>query len=169
MTILGPQDIVLQTRTGTDVPNELLPEEHSGVLTNRRDFWESRRREVRFRTISATYNCVGMVFASRRVSVHPDEIATFLRDDGYRQLDSRAELQSGDLVLYLEGQESVASHIGVVQCCEPLRLADGSQASEMVIWVLSKWGRDGEYVHKIEDVPIVFGDPREFWTDRIVA
>ena len=32
--------------------------------------------------------------------------------------------------------------------------------------ILSQWGEDGEYLHAPGDVPPIFGQPREFWTDR---
>jgi hypothetical protein len=34
------------------------------------------------------------------------------------------------------------------------------------IVVLSKWGYDGEYPHKVSYVPDALGSPEEFWTDR---
>jgi hypothetical protein len=42
-------------------------------------------------------------------------------------------------------------------------IATGTDPSE---WVISKWGDEGEYRHRIDDVPAVYGAATEFWTDR---
>ena len=34
------------------------------------------------------------------------------------------------------------------------------------ITVLSQWGDDGEYIHKLTEVPNEYGKAEEFWTDR---
>jgi hypothetical protein len=34
------------------------------------------------------------------------------------------------------------------------------------IVVMSKWGRDAEFLHFIEDVLELLGTPAEYWTDR---
>jgi hypothetical protein len=36
------------------------------------------------------------------------------------------------------------------------------------IMVISKWGKDAEFIHHVENVPTaLLGYPTEFWTDRV--
>ena len=84
-------------------------------------------RTAIFRSISATYNCVGMVFACRRTHIHPDCIRKILGDDKFQPVTSRSDLGAGDVVLYLCGSQ--IEHIGIVAS---ISVADG-------IWVVSKW------------------------------
>jgi hypothetical protein len=77
-----------------------------------------------------------------------------LKDDGYHQI-ARDQVKTGDLVLYMMGKS--IEHIAVV---EHISVKDGD------IWVISQWGRNGEYRHRINDVFEVYGEPTEFWTHR---
>jgi cell wall-associated NlpC family hydrolase len=111
---------------------------------------------------SAIYNCVGLVFASRRTSIEPSEIdQKILADDGYRRLGAAESPALGDVVIYRSGDGSI-SHVGIVA-------SSGSVGAAPVIRVLSKWGPEGEYLHPLTHVPEVFGTPSEYWTDRHAA
>ena len=57
---------------------------------------------------SGICNCHGLVFASRRTSIFPEDIHNILADDGYRQIDER-DVLAGDVVLYVFAYYRVAS------------------------------------------------------------
>src|SRR5258708_165017 len=70
---------------------------HAGTLP---EIYPSLFPPSEIRSASAhLYNCVGMVFASRRVSIAIDEVENILRHDGYRQIP-REIVMTGDVVLY---------------------------------------------------------------------
>jgi hypothetical protein len=108
------------------------------------------------RSLTGMYNCVGMVFASRRTAIDPIHLAVILRDDGFRRI-TRDESVPGDVVIYR--RESIAQHVGIIQ-----RVDEG--LGNRAIWVLSQWGSDGEYIHPLMPVPVAYGEPTDFWTER---
>ena len=111
--------------------------------------------------MSSTYNCMGMVFASRRTWVDPEHLTIILEDDGYRPVANEGELQPGDVVIYRDDAGEV-SHVGIVTKVRTNLL----QASREIT-VLSQWGESGEYFHRVDDVHPGLGHPSEYWTDRI--
>ena len=110
--------------------------------------------------MSNTYNCMGMIFASRRTWIQPEHLEMILEEDGYRQLDHPDELEQGDLVVYRDNGGN-ATHIGVVAA---MTLFGNDRRREITI--LSQWGQAGEYLHMIQDVNPWLGTPSEYWTDR---
>jgi hypothetical protein len=102
---------------------------------------------------------MGLVFASRRTHVDIEYLAMILDDNGYRRLTGEREAEIGDLVVYKKNL--APTHVGII-----IGFDDDLSAGTRKIKVLSKWGADGEYIHRIDDVPAVFGVPAEFWTDR---
>lgn len=100
------------------------------------------------------YNCVGMIFASRRAFIEIQHIYAILREDGYREI-SREDVTIGDIVLYYDNKGP--SHVGLVILVDPLGIR-----------VLSKWGIDGELEHLEENVPPGLGRPVEYYTERIL-
>src|SRR5258708_27605550 len=116
-------------------------------------------RDRKIRSISGyPYSCVGMLFASRRAFVEIYHIYDILRHDGYRQI-SRDDVTRGDIVLYKYGAEP--THVGMIVQAERLH-----RSAHVDILVLSKWGKDAEFFHHIEDVPDNYGNPSEYWTER---
>ena len=111
--------------------------------------------------MNSTYNCMGMVFASRRTWVDPEHLTIILEDDGYRPVANEGELQTGDVVIYRDNAGEV-SHVGIVTKVRTNLL----QASREIT-VLSQWGESGEYFHWVDDVHPGLGHPSEYWTDRI--
>jgi hypothetical protein len=94
---------------------------------------------------TATYNCHGMTFASRRTTVPEDgDIALILKDDGYREIKRLVDVLPGDIALYYNRQKLV--HSGMVATVSRF----GETAT---ITVLSKWGSAGEYWHAAEECP----------------
>ena len=98
------------------------------------------------RSMSSLYNCMGMVFASRRTCIEPEHLPMILNDDEYRRVANKGDLQRGDIVVYRDDDGEV-SHVGIV--------ADVTTDPAKATWdvlVLSQWGRHGEYFHLDEDV-----------------
>lgn len=114
-----------------------------------------------FRSITATYNCVGMVVASRRTWVDPADLVRVLRDDGYRKLNGPEESDVGDVVIYHDDNDAPCQ-VGLVVRKNLFVAGEG----EELLTVLSKWGADGEYIHGASRVPVYLGPPAEYWTDR---
>ena len=154
------------TRTGWRIPQLDLwdvyrdpSEETSALISIRTEALVSEMRRGQktspeIRSLSSSlYNCVGMVFCSRRAHVDISHIYDILRHDGYNQI-LRRQLVAGDLVLYTLGQEP--SHIGMVTCISALDLR-----------VLSKWGRIGEVEHEYRDVPAHCGTPSAYYSTRV--
>lgn len=156
-------ELQLETRKGRKIPNELLPEQNPAALRAARDLAENQwfPGALRFRSISATYNCVGMVVATRRVWVQPADLMQILIDDGFQKLAGPEYAEAGDVVIYRDDRDNEPTHVGVVV---RKKLVLGSTEDFLV--VLSKWGRDGEYEHASRTVPKVYGNPAEYWTDR---
>lgn len=113
------------------------------------------------RSLTAMYNCVGLVFASRRTVVDCEHLEVILRDDGYRPIP-REKVIEGDIVVY--HRDNQPQHVGIISRLEdmsPLR-----NRSLIQVWVQSQWGEDGEYIHKMEEVPPIYGMVTRFWTER---
>ena len=162
----GPSDrtsIKLVTRRGNWINNEQRDELPPSAIKAGLDLISTTHPDAQFRSSPTNYyNCMGLPFASRRTCIDTDQLALIFTDDGYRQLASTETPQVGDIVVYKWNSGSVG-HIGVIVRIEievdPARLS-------RTIWVMSKWGYGGEYIHRINDVPEVHGTPTEFWTDR---
>ena len=154
------RSIVFQTRTGTSMRAEVRLEP---PIERQRAAVEIHARacpSARLRSITSAYNCVGMVVATRRGWVEPDELLMILREDGYRKLPGEADAKEGDVVVYRLPNQGV-SHVGIVV---GKNIVADHNADALVI--LSKWGMDGEYVHNATALPALLGRPAEYWTDR---
>ena len=60
-----------------------------------------------------------------------------------------------------DGDDSAISHVAVVSTIEPV-FADGTWR----VTVVSQFGAHGEYLHPIDEVPLLCGKPSEYWTHR---
>jgi len=119
------------------------------------------------RSLANHYNCAGMVFASRRAWISSMEfISEILKDDGYTLVD-RKDVRYGDVVLYRD-EDGEYSHVGLI-ADRALLIPGNEVAVEKELLVLSQWGGAGEFLHGISEVPkyLGYGDPTEFWTDRM--
>ncbi|HTU34417.1 MAG TPA: hypothetical protein VMF66_11505 [Candidatus Acidoferrum sp.] len=85
----------------------------------------------------------------------------FLEDDGYSQV-TRDGVIEGDIVIYV--RDGLAQHVGLVHQLQDV--SPQHDRSIVQIWVLSQWGDDGEYFHKIDEVPYLYGTPSQFWSER---
>lgn len=83
-----------------------------------------------------------------------------LEDDEYHRLSGPDQVVEGDVAVYRDAQREVA-HVGLVaQVITNLR--EGTRE----IFMLSQWGADGEYFHRVDDVHPNLGTPAEYWSDR---
>jgi hypothetical protein len=92
--------LLLQTRARWLIPNEMRPERHPAALKAAVEIAKAIIPEAILRSITATYNCVGLVVASRRTWVDPEHLVRILREDGYRQLSGPEGMEFGDVVIY---------------------------------------------------------------------
>lgn len=157
--LVGGQ-LPLATRKGRQIPNDRRAEQHPERLRVAKEMWETAHPSAQARSLTGVYNCMGMVFATRRTWIDPDELKMILEDDEYRQLSPNEHVVPGDIVVYKDGSGAV-SHVGIVS-----EIRVDLAIAKREVRVLSQWGRDGEYFHRVNDVPQGLGSPSEFWTDR---
>lgn len=153
--------LLLQTRAKWSIPNELQLERPTVARKAAVDLILELFPEARLRSITATYNCVGLVVASRRTWVDPKHLVKILTDDGYRQLSRPEEAEAGDVVVYHD-PDGEPYHVGIVVA---KNLAVAGESRDFLT-VLSKWGADGEYLHDLTKLPLLLGRPAQYWTDR---
>lgn len=155
-----PRAIPLVTKRRIHIVNEQRSEMVPEILRASVELWSRERPQARLRSVSATYNCVGLVFASRRTWIGTEDIALILQEDEYNRVSRLDEVRPGDVVVYRDERGEIA-HIGIVLSIEPLV----ATASWMVS-ILSKWGAEGEYVHLQDHIPHYCGRPSEYWSER---
>ncbi len=153
--------LLLQTRAKWQIPNELRLERPKASLQAAIEVVKGIAPDAVFRSISFTYNCIGMVVASRRVWVDPGHLVRILNQDGYRRLPGVNDADRGDVVVYHD-VDGEACHAGIVVARNLAIPGDETDP----LTVLSKWGGDGEYIHQLSKVPSLLGRPSEYWTDR---
>ena len=163
--VLRIGEIDLATRKGSFIRNQRRPEIVLEGLLDLAKNWESQFPNITRRSLSATYNCAGHVFATRRTWIEPEDFSyeRVLQEDGYRRLPSEICPVIGDVVVYREKEGGEPHHVGVVA-----RVVLIEKAGQNGIWILSKWGDQPEYLHRLEDVPDIYGRHYEFWTERRV-
>ena len=158
--IVGPT-LPLATRRGREIPNEQRSPLAPARMSAAKDIMLGGHTSASVRSLSSVYNCMGMVFASRRTWVGPEHLYMILEDDDYRQVSSEGDLEPGDVVVYKD-EADIAVHVGLVTEVRP-NVGD----AKWEIFALSQWGADGEYFHHVNDVNPRLGKPAEYWTDRI--
>jgi cell wall-associated NlpC family hydrolase len=164
MVIIGagkPGDrnyLPLATRRGRSIENTLRMERAPEALGASVKIWNRQRPAAQLRSITAVYDCMGLVFACRRTWVELGELHKILQDDEYQRLSGPEEVEIGDIVIYYDGGR--ATHVGVV--------VDVGRhlTTTRSITVMSKWGADGEYIHPVNHVPEAYGQHVEYWTER---
>ena len=160
----GPSDrkaLKLSTRRGNHIRNERRREWHPDRLRRSVQVWANERPYAALRSISAVYNCSGLVFATRRTWIDNEEWPQIRDEDEYRPVTGLNQAQVADVVVYRGGSENSVTHVGLVI---------GKKLDvERAVWeitVLSKWGPQGEYSHRVDYLPDLLGRPTEYWTDR---
>ena len=154
--------IQLSTRENAPIPNERRAQKAPEVMHAAQSMNLGAHSTAKVRSLSSVYNCMGLVFASRRTWIDPEHLGAILKDDKYTQLDNENEIESGDVVVY-RNDDGEVSHVGIVaKVLTGLRLDD----DPVRLCVLSQWGATGEYFHLADDVSSLLGRPVEYWTDR---
>jgi len=133
------------------------------VLRAAIEMMATQHPDARLRSISSTYNCTGMVLASRRTTIDPKELDWILKEDGYVGRD-RSEVEVGDIVVYRSQPDGEPRHVAFV-VAKKINRATG----EIELECLSKWGDGGEYFHSETYLPTVYGSHREFYSERKTA
>jgi hypothetical protein len=151
--------IELATSKNRRIPNARPSERAPDALAAAMKLCTENHPTVRVRSLSATYNCIGMVFANRRNWIDPSHVQMILDDDGYREVD-RKDVRPGDIVIYRDVDGSL-THAGVVISNEP-----DLASAHWKTTVLSQWGADGEYFHDLGDVNVSLGTPDGFYSER---
>src|SRR5882724_10416355 len=105
------------------------------------------------RSLTAMYNCLGLVFASRRTMVDCKHLDVILRDDGFSPIP-KVQAMEGDVVVYR--RNGISQHVGIIYELRDISLQHNG--SQIEFWVLSQWGEDGEYLHKMGEVPTIYGN-----------
>jgi len=103
---------------------------------------------------------MGLVFASRRTAIDISLIQRILTEDEYRQIGPEGKVFPGDVAIYRKQESRKITHVGVV-----LKIKSNLLGSPNIT-ILSKWGKEGEYIHPADHVPERYGELTEFWTDR---
>lgn len=152
----------LSTRQGNHIRNFIKPEWSPQELREAlRQCREAQPNIKEIRSSSGIYNCVGMVFASRRTWVEPDEVEQILREDGYTPLAGvLQDAKLGDVVVYRNDRGKVA-HVGII-----IRIIEDHALAKRSYDILSKWGPWAEIIHEPDYVLPNFGRLTEVWTDR---
>lgn len=161
-------DLPLTTKQGNLIPNERRMELPDVNLTAALELVNNAlppNADRRLRSISSTYNCVGMVLASRRTEVHPRHVRQVLEEDGYLPVADLAAVEKGDVVVYVDAEDTV-QHVGVVMAMQPDLRADAPLPFRA--WILSKWGAGGEYLHWADDVLPAYGVPHYYSERKIL-
>jgi len=112
-----------------------------------------------------TYNCAGLVWASRRTSIfEEEEYVKIMNEDGYRELQENESPEIGDIVIYSWHTRGII-HIGMLTSFESLH----SSGSDLPV-ILSKWNSiSSEDFHLVDDVGTLFEHDsltHRFWTER---
>lgn len=153
----------LETRSKRHIPNEMRREVHPDRLKASIEMFAKLCPNASIRSITAIYNCIGMIFGIRRTWIDPQHLETILPEDEYYKLSGVRDAEVGDIVLYRQEESTEITHIALI-VKKDVKLSPAS----FDVKVMSKWGWAGEYVHQIDDVPPQFGEPSEFWSERRV-
>jgi hypothetical protein len=158
------RSIPLSTKRRTWIKNIRKPERLPQAMKEAERYARTNCPGIETRSLSSSYNCVGMVFGSRRTIIEPEEIPTIFKDDEYYPVAQRGQIRIGDLVVYKKSATAVdIDHIGLI-----VEIVPQLEKAEVRVRVLSQWGFDGEYLHDEDNVPLMIGKHREYYSERMV-
>src|SRR5262245_49345096 len=104
-----PYRYPIHARSGWIIPygNEQVPKRGILHMQNAADQQLRNHQGLTLRSISAhPYNCVGMIFSSRRAWIDILHIYQLLSEDGYREI-KYDDVERGDVMVYeLDGEPS---------------------------------------------------------------
>jgi hypothetical protein len=148
-------EICLQTRAKTPIRNVqdriLPPERVRAGIDGAAKAFKGTSKIVN--GPSGYYNCMGLVFASRRTQIEDlDRIPEILREDGYVEVHAERDATVGDVVVYsIEGR---FTHVALV--------VESSSGPLWVPRILSKHGWSVEVVHYVHEGPYSEGKRQYF-------
>jgi hypothetical protein len=158
----SPRDrnaIDLATSRNRRIPNARRSERAPEALAAAMQFVTESHPSARLRSLTGTYNCIGMAFANRRTCIEPHHVQMILEDDAYTEV-TPAGVVPGDLLVYRDRIGAI-SHVAIVTAHKP-DLANARWRTT----VISQWGYDGEYFHDHADVNQSLGRPDRFYSER---
>jgi hypothetical protein len=159
--------IEVQTRAGYSLDNFLAPPPGGQQLSRYQRIRDKHPGWSNRKPASGGYNCAGLIWASRRVSLpSAPEWRRVLNDDGYRHTDF-PDVLPGDIVLYLKASDPPeTAEILHVACVYFFRNVGGVD----VPMAVSKWDAQcGEDIHDVQDcAQLCGGEPHriQYWTER---
>lgn len=155
-------ELALETRTGKPIPNiQKLPQAPEAIRAAV-DMFTRNYPGIRVRSLSSTYNCAGLVFATRRTGIEMVHLPLIMTEDGYKKVLKPSEVRVCDIVIYRKEPDGPIRHIGIV-----VELAFDIENATPRFQIVSQWGYNGEYLHEESEVPTVhYGSHREYWTER---
>src|SRR5207248_5093094 len=99
-------------RAGKRIPNEQRPPRSPEAVAEALRLWKEQRPYAELRSRgSAVYNCLGLVFGSRRTCIDSEYTERILNEDGYRPVQDPEQPTVGDVVLYRRPDREIA-HVG---------------------------------------------------------
>jgi hypothetical protein len=150
-----PNRIALQTVQKWDIPNARKLPKSPAQMKSAYQIHKQGHLSLEVRSLRSEYNCVGLIFGSRRTVIDIEHVNKIFEHDGYKKIDfSKGE--QGDIVLYEDTSGPV--HVGVLWSHHPI-------SQEWI--VLSQWGSDGEYFHQINDTREDWRHKVTLWTERL--
>jgi hypothetical protein len=160
------KSIQLATRKGQRIPNERAPERLREAYLEADRIHRHSFSRIKLNSLGGAYNCVGLVFASRRTWIEPMYVSMILKDDGYFKI-TEAESRMGDVIIYKDKDDlGEVVHVGLIHSWE------NWGTTNVQLWILSQWGQDNEYVHLVSDLPeairMIVSKIPEYWTHRII-
>jgi hypothetical protein len=150
-----PKRLELQTRKGWNIPNSPFLQRSPAEMKEAFRIQKGAHPSLNVRSMRSHYDCVGLVFGSRRTVIDIDHVRRILEDDEYATIP-RWKAARGDLALYEDS--SGPAHIGIIWGIDTI-------LNELM--VLSQWGQDGEFFHSIDDVREDWRYSISIWTDRL--
>jgi len=150
--------IPLATRSGKKIENEQRYDRHPSAMQEAVKIWLTQFPNITPRSLTAIYDCMGLVFASRRTWIDISLINFILHEDGYHQINI-TNVELGDIIIYRN--INTITHVGIIIEKKP-----SIEPAKWNIRVMSQWGADGEYIHSSADIPHLYGVDAEYWTDR---
>jgi hypothetical protein len=155
-----PDYLPLSTKNKRPIQNAQQKEKSPEQLRAAVEFAMALCPGITLRSLSATYNCLGLVFASRRTCIDAEHTEWIMSDDEYQVVQERKDVERGDLVIY-RNKKSEVTHVAVVwdKCLDV-------ETGKWSFYCLSQWGSDGEYFHAEDEVPVWLGTCSEFRSER---
>jgi hypothetical protein len=155
-----PNALPLYTKKRNRITNSQRKQQVPAIMEAMRAAVQAISPDIKLRSLSSQYDCVGMIFASRRTAIGAEHLEMILSDDGYYRVSPR-DAVCGDLIVYRD-KEGTPNHLALISAIIQ-EIAEGNIRFEC----LSQWGENGEYFHREDKISKWFGPNREIWSERL--